>query len=491
MAFGVMTLLAVLVAIVSLIMAMVAMGQSSRMAVKIAELKRDAFSPEEKERLRQTIDKTESLENRLNEIKATVEQTANLLNEHATQRSSEYAAIQATKQELNGKIAALAASQDKLEAIVSEVESFRQFKGIVEQTHRKLSDVFSGVQPTQVLPESEVSVQDYIAAHKGAAQSATEYDQPLQSADAGERGTAYSRFIGDASEKDALELARRGLQDPDAIVREKVIEAMDVRACSLDEGILFWDMLADHSAKEGDVRLRQDILRRLVLADTDRYQDVFLRVLNEAGSKSSLGLCFEYFCKHPHEAAREAILTYVTSDQPDPALLPKALEALARLAKPEDGTVIAKFVQHPDMYVKASAAEQLGRLDAEAYMHTLGDLDESSEVPVIRAARSALLRLAPPDQQFEGLMILLEELPDQREHFKILEQLLELGRQEAVESYLLREYPDFEPEPRRTAWQMLLRLGIYVPTPGIEPDRQPWKGLAERARTIEVDLSNA
>jgi len=186
--------------------------------------------------------------------------------------------------------------------------------------------------------------------------------------------------------------------------------------------------------------------------------------------------------------AREPVLAYLETGEVDKFLLSDALELLGHDGTTQDAKIVASHANHPYEYVRAAVAEALGQLAAENYSHVLNKQRDDPAEPVRRAAECALLRLAPAEQQVEGLMALLERIKTPREQFKILDQLMELGRDEEVRSFLLSVYASLQKFPQREAWTRLLKMGVYVPTPGFELDEQPWKDLAKKAEIVKIDL---
>jgi HEAT repeat protein len=311
----------------------------------------------------------------------------------------------------------------------------------------------------------------------------------LQSEDTFLRGSAYERLIAALAEGEALDLVRAGLGDKSADVRRDVVAAAEERARDAENGTMFIEALAQHLPDESDRDVREGILRMLSYVEDDRYQVTFIDALKDAEkSEQTTEAALNYLSRHPHINAREPVLAYLRTGEVDQFRLVEAINIIGQAGTPEDARLIASYATHPYEYVRAAVAHQLGRLAPAEHRDALEALAKDSEEPVATAAQSAPFWILPTQERTGELLTLLTRVTDPWEQFKILDQLLEVGADEEVKSFLLKNYSAFKNFPRREAWQRLLKLGIYVPTPNYEPNEQPWRDLARKAQVVRIKI---
>jgi len=133
--FVLMMLITLSVSMVAIILAAVALSQASRAARAALEVEGPRLAEGDKQRMSEAAEKIDALNSRIDEF-------GNKAGEAAGRLDKLEAGLDTARQEIEKNAACLAETDENL-------VHFKEFRGIVEATHRRISDAFSFTQDTE------------------------------------------------------------------------------------------------------------------------------------------------------------------------------------------------------------------------------------------------------------------------------------------------------------------------------------------------------
>lgn len=133
--FVLMMLITLSVSMVAIILAAVALSQASRAARAALDVEMPTFAEGDKRKLSEAAEKIDALNSRIDQLENKGGEAVGRLDKLEVD-------LNAAEQEIQKNAACLAETDENL-------VHFKEFKGIVEATHRRISDAFSFTQDTE------------------------------------------------------------------------------------------------------------------------------------------------------------------------------------------------------------------------------------------------------------------------------------------------------------------------------------------------------
>ena len=167
---GVVIILFSLSSIIALLLAAIALGQSSRAGRNASAAKRNTIGADEKRKLVELSGKMASLEPHLEEFEKRENEAVERLEKLETELSGRGSESETVKQHMQKNAAELMELSLRMDKLSGEIESFKQFQSMTEEVHRRIVGVFSTAQagttaevdsgPDEISTEPEEDIQD-------------------------------------------------------------------------------------------------------------------------------------------------------------------------------------------------------------------------------------------------------------------------------------------------------------------------------------------
>ena len=149
------TIALVFLALLSLVVAVVAIGWLSRVSKHLSALGRRVLESEEIGRIIEAADKTVSFESRMAGCENKADESQNQLVEHETKLSELTAKLESVEQMANKNEAGLAEANPSIKALADEIQSLKKFQTATEKARSLILDAFTdmraGIPPEEGL----------------------------------------------------------------------------------------------------------------------------------------------------------------------------------------------------------------------------------------------------------------------------------------------------------------------------------------------------